>query len=172
MKEADLTPKWYPFYTRSRFEKKVYESLIKAGYEAFLPLKKTERFWSDRKKIVEVPLINSYVFVKAAKFQLYDIVRINGVVRYVSFNNQPATIRDSEIELIKSALSAKTEIDVLDGCFTEGAEVHITSGVFKGYVGKVTEFKGKSKIVLAIESVNKTLMVTVDVGSLTEPKVG
>ena len=33
------------------------------GIEAFLPLIKTVRQWSDRKKTVVLPLIPSYVFV-------------------------------------------------------------------------------------------------------------
>ena len=57
-------PHWFAVYTKSRNEKKVYERLIDEGYEAYLPLQKRLKQWSDRKKWVEEPLLRSYVFVK------------------------------------------------------------------------------------------------------------
>jgi transcriptional antiterminator RfaH len=55
--------KWYALYTRPRAEKQVYQRLTEAGVETFLPLQKTYRMWSDRKKLVEKPLLSSYIFV-------------------------------------------------------------------------------------------------------------
>ena len=59
--------KWFAVYTQSRAEKKVFERLTKADFEAFLPLTTVVKQWSDRKKKVKVPLINSYVFVNTSK---------------------------------------------------------------------------------------------------------
>ncbi|MBE0668108.1 MAG: UpxY family transcription antiterminator, partial [Bacteroidales bacterium] len=46
---------WYAVYTHSRAEKRVNERLLEAGIETFLPMQKTLRQWSDRKKLVEKP---------------------------------------------------------------------------------------------------------------------
>ena len=54
---------WYVLYTKPRQEKKVADGLIAIGIAAYCPLVTTIKQWSDRKKKVEVPLINSYVFV-------------------------------------------------------------------------------------------------------------
>ena len=48
---------WYAIYTRSRSEKAVNTELSLTGIESYLPLKKTIRIWSDRKKMVEVPSV-------------------------------------------------------------------------------------------------------------------
>src|SRR5512140_1670119 len=61
LKKSDFH--WYALYTRPRAEKMVYSRLEEGGIEAFLPLYKTLRKWSDRKKLVEKPLFSSYVFV-------------------------------------------------------------------------------------------------------------
>ena len=45
--------KWYAIYTRPRAEKQVYQRLTESGIETYLPMQKTIRQWSDRKKIVE-----------------------------------------------------------------------------------------------------------------------
>ena len=55
---------WYAIYVRSRHEKKVHQLLLEIGIESSLPLIKTTRKWSDRKKKVEIPLFRGYVFVK------------------------------------------------------------------------------------------------------------
>ncbi|MBX3042855.1 MAG: UpxY family transcription antiterminator [Candidatus Kapabacteria bacterium] len=164
--QDDLTPKWYPFYTRSRYEKKVYEGLIVNGYEAYLPLVKSERNWSDRKKIVEMPLFTSYIFIRIPKFRLFDVLKFPGIVRFIKFNNIPAVIRDSEIDLIKNILSQKTEIEVIDGILEQGTEIFISSGIFKGYKGRYLESKGKNKLIIEIESINKTMLVTINKDSI------
>ena len=154
--------KWYPLYTKSRFEKQAYAQLIKLGYDAFLPLQKTIRHWSDRKKIVEVPLISSYIFVRIPRNKLYDVVNVYGISRYLSFNGQPATVRDEEIELLKLALENKNEIEVKDGLLNFGTEVKFTTGVFSGYSGKVIKQSSKNKLVVELESMGKTMLITVD----------
>ena len=64
---------WYVVYTKSKQEKKVAEGLKKLGIEAYCPLVTVMKQWSDRKKKVEVPLINSYVFVNIDERQRDDV---------------------------------------------------------------------------------------------------
>ena len=54
--------KWKAIYTSSRQEKKVAAYLEKFEIENYLPIYKSLRFWKDRKKWVEMPLFNGYVF--------------------------------------------------------------------------------------------------------------
>ena len=60
-------PQWVAFYTLPRNEKKIFSKLQEKGYITYLPLKKELHKWHDRKKWVDVPLIPSYIFVKAKK---------------------------------------------------------------------------------------------------------
>jgi transcription antitermination factor NusG len=57
------TKKWHAVYVSSRTEKKINDLLNNKGIEAYVPVVKTMRQWSDRKKMVEMPLLNGYVFV-------------------------------------------------------------------------------------------------------------
>src|SRR5438105_7176392 len=59
-------PLSYAIRTRSRHEKMVSEQLLNHGIENFLPLVKRVHNWSDRRKIVELPLFSGYVFVRVA----------------------------------------------------------------------------------------------------------
>ena len=57
------TARWYLLYTKPRAEKKVALELGLKGYELFLPLQRTLKQWSDRKKWVEEPLFKGYIFI-------------------------------------------------------------------------------------------------------------
>lgn len=70
-----MKKQWFVFYTKSRQEKKVRDLLLKSGYEVFLPMHKVMRQWSDRKKKVEVPLFNSYIFVNDLEHNISNILK-------------------------------------------------------------------------------------------------
>ena len=75
------------------------------GIEVFLPMHMTPRRWSDRIKMVEVPLFNSYIFVRTIDEVLRSLVKIKGVARIVYYNGAPAVVRNNEIENIKIFLA-------------------------------------------------------------------
>lgn len=153
---------WYPLYTKSRHEKKAYKNLVKAGYETFLPMIKSVRQWSDRKIIVDVPLISSYVFSRFDPVNMNDVLNVYGVSRYISFNGKPAHVRDEEIELLKKAIESKAEIEVENRVLKTWTLISIKSGAFCGYSGKFIRRSGKNKLVIELESMGKTILVTID----------
>lgn len=124
---------WYVLYTSARAEKQVEQRLKLAGIETYLPLHRSRRKWSDRVKVVEVPLFNSYVFVRCEEHKLRELMLIYGVSRAVYYLGKPAVVRDVEIDAIKEFLQIAHERELI----TNGDEVRIMSGVFEDQVGKV-----------------------------------
>src|SRR5271170_73417 len=55
---------WYAVQTLPRHEKKVAGELRRKGIESFLPLFPEKHQWSDRERVVDVPLFPQYVFVR------------------------------------------------------------------------------------------------------------
>ena len=114
----------------------------------FLPLAKASRRWSDRVKIVEIPLFTSYIFVKANSHEIYESLRNTpGLIRYLYMEGKFAEVSDKEIDNIKKFLS-KTE--GYQFSFEENQTVEIKDGVLKGRRGVVTKL-GKDKLQLKIE---------------------
>lgn len=110
---------WFAVYTASRAEKKVGERLALAGVEYYLPVLHVQRKWSDRMKRVEVPLFNSYVFVKVRSCQLPALNKIEGVVKVLYFNGLPAVVRNCEIELIKEYIQKAGDCELITGDMVE-----------------------------------------------------
>lgn len=152
--------KWYAVYTRSRCEKKIYQDLKKSKLQAFLPLIKEKRVWSDRLKTVLVPLLPSYVFVKLLEQNIHQIYYYPGVVRLVSFEGKPCEIKEEEIGLLEKIIAHDFSVQTTPSCGI-GDSVRIVRGPLKGWEGKVETTKGQSRIVFQIASIWQCISVEV-----------
>lgn len=142
---------WFVIYTKSRNEKKVAELLQKNGVEVFCPLVKLKKNWSDRTKIVETPLFNSYVFVNLSEKDRNVVFNVPGVIRYLFWLKKPAIARDSEIESLKTALHETMDSFTIEN-YQIGVTVKISEGVFKGLDG-VIEKQSNNKLHVILENV-------------------
>jgi transcription antitermination factor NusG len=152
--------KWYALYVSSRQEKKVQDKLLSKGIEAYTPIVKTLRQWVDRKKMVELPLIKGYVFVKHAPIEKEKVFTVNGIVNYVSFERKPAIIRDNEIQLLKDITSFGYETSIVNfSNLTKGTDVKITQGNFKGLSGTIVRKDKNEFFVIALESIQQHIII-------------
>ena len=142
---------WFVIYTKSRNEKKVAELLQKNGVEVFCPLIKLKKNWSDRKKIVETPLFNSYVFVNLSEKDRNVVFNVPGVIRFVFWLNKPAVVRNCEIESLKAMLSETMDSFSIEN-YQIGDTIKISEGAFKGVEG-VIEKQTNTKLHLILENV-------------------
>lgn len=163
---ADMPGKktWFALYTRPRFEQKATDSLIQMGFEAYLPTYKTLRQWSDRKKMVELPLFPSYCFVRIVPELYREPLRAHGVVRFVWIEGKPAPVPDKEIEAIKTLCSSSFPLEVTIPDPVPGQKVIITSGALKGIEGEFVDKAGSRKFLVRIHTINHAVLVNVDAG--------
>jgi len=164
--------KWFVIYTRPRAEKKVAEQLAEYNYQVYLPLKKEVRQWKDRLKKVELPLFNSYVFVKVDTKQYYEIPKlINGFVKYITIGGEKIAVREEEIESIKKILNYSSEnIEISNERFNINDKIEIKLGQLKGLKGSLIEFKGKYKIAISIKSIGTSLIVEINKNAVKKAK--
>jgi transcription antitermination factor NusG len=123
---------WNAIYVSSRQEKKIQATLHQKGIEAYVPLKKVLRQWSDRKKWITIPFISGYVFVQSSEFKKDIILQTPGVVSFVRYNSKAAVIRQSEIDTLKNIESFGYEIDLAAEQFTKGDQLTVFQGPLKG----------------------------------------
>ena len=154
---------WYAVYTKSRTEKKVTLRLQEAGIEAYCPVNKREKQWSDRKKITEEPLFRSYVFVNINLEQQGSIVRRTlGVVNFVYWLNKPAVIQDDEILSIQQFLSEHAAVEVVGNTLQVGDFITIDAGALKGQKAEVVGVKNRHEVRLRIDSLGFELVARVE----------
>jgi transcriptional antiterminator RfaH len=156
---------WYLLYTNPRAEKKVAEELQKKGFEVFLPLQRTLKVWSDRKKWVEEPLFKSYLFINTElERNYYNILNVHGVVKFVSFQGSPAKVDQREITLVKLLLGNFSELNLLAEpveALLPGELVTITAGPLIGTQGKLISTRSGERMLIELETMQQNLFITI-----------
>ncbi|MEN9907231.1 MAG: hypothetical protein RLZZ540_372 [Bacteroidota bacterium] len=147
---------WYVVYTKPKWEKKVAEQLTERGVECYCPLITQVRQWSDRKKKVEVPLFNSYIFVRLAEADRNLVFQSSGAVHYLFWLGKPAIVRDEEINTIKKWLTTPDQYEISISSLQVGDKVTLESGPFKSQEAIVQEVT-KNNYILVLESMGCVL---------------
>jgi transcriptional antiterminator RfaH len=153
--------KWYAIYTRPRAEKQVYQRLTESGVETYLPMQKTIRQWSDRKKVVEKPLLSSYIFVKTTPKNFPVVYRTNGVVKFVSFEGQPVSIPQKQIDNLRLLINSNADIEVSSENFSKGDNVEVVSGALVGLTGELIKIGTKNRFVVRIDRLDQNLILKI-----------
>jgi len=156
-----MNRKWYAVYTHPRWEKKVHRLLTQRGMESYCPLNKVRRQWSDRVRLVEVPLFTSYVFVKADEKDFPAVRTTPGILNFVYWNGKPAVIKDAEIAAIRKFLDDYEEVAAVPLEVKPGDEVSVAAGPLMNRRGRVLEVNRKT-VKIAIVSLGYELVAYVD----------
>ena len=153
---------WYAIYTRANGEKKLLSNLLDKNIECYLPVKKSLKCWSDRKKWVEEPLFRCYIFVKVFYKEFFTALNTPGVVCYVSFGGKAQPIPEAQILNIKSFLDQSDhEVTLTYERIQKGVSVEVLHGSLKGVKGEVINICGQSRLVMRIDSMNCSLYANI-----------
>ena len=157
---------WYTAYTKPRSEKAVAAQLQKLGIEHYLPLTTEYRQWSDRKKKVEVPLFNSYIFIHADALSYYTALNIPGIVRFIHFGGQAAVMSEKSMNEMQQIVTSGYAVSEHTETFHEGEEIMIMSGPLKGFEGIMLRNKGQTSVIIQVEGLMQTIKVEVPAACL------
>lgn len=138
---------WIAAYTRPRSEKKVKSYLDKLGIEAYLPIQKQIRQWSDRKKKVDVVVIPMVIFVNIDKEDFHKIISHPLILRPFTFPGckDIAKIPVNQIDKLKFILGQSdypVHFDPAD--FQIKDKVRIIRGTLMGLTGEVISYDNNS----------------------------
>jgi transcriptional antiterminator RfaH len=153
--------KWYPVYTQPRAEKKAYLALINKGIEAYLPLHRQQKQWSDRKKWVEEPFIKSYLFVHISEQQKTEVLMTRGVARFIYFSGQVTAMPDRQIDDLKLLMASPYELQITEEDLQAGEKVIIKAGPLKGMIGNMISYHSQKQLMLRIENLGCSIIVNV-----------
>jgi len=117
---------WHVLYTKPNCEKRIAEYLTRKKIDNYCPLNKVTKHLQGKKKAIEQPLFQSYVFVNATSNDLLMIKQIDGVLNLVYWLGKPAVIQDIEISSIKEFLKFHSNVE-LERISIIADDVHVSS---------------------------------------------
>ena len=154
-------PDWYAAYTHSRHEKKVAQLLEERGIEHFLPIYHSLRQWKDRRKELDLVLFPGYIFARIDSGGKLRVLQLPGVVRFVSFNGQPAPLASDDIDALRNALQHGLHAEH-HPYLTAGRRVKVVRGPLAGARGVLLRLKTNCRIVISIDAIMRSVSVEVD----------
>lgn len=104
--------KWHAVYTKPNCEKKVAEILTRRKIVNYCPLNRVSRPGSESKKVYEVPLFSSYVFVQVSEIQYPHLRHVDGIINFLYWKGKPVTLKESEIDMIRGFLDKHINVEV------------------------------------------------------------
>ncbi len=160
LQELIAVPRWYAVYTFPRHEKAVTAQLKTKSVEAYLPLFERLNRWKDRMARVQLPLFPGYVFARIPLKDRVKVLESPGVLRFVGFNGHPTPLPEGEIESLRSYLSFRKAEPF--PYLTVGKRVEVKAGPLAGLEGVVIRRKGKMRIVVSIDSIQRSIALELE----------
>ena len=78
--ETGTQEPWFAAYVLANHERTVAKQLEERAICSFLPTYKSVRRWKDRRKLLDLPLFPSYLFVQVNAHNRLDLLRLPGVI--------------------------------------------------------------------------------------------
>ena len=159
---AEEQARWYAVRTRPRHEKRVASELQEKGITIYLPLLSQVRRWSDRRKVIHVPLFSCYAFVHSV-FDLHlrlAIYAIQGALGFVGPNNQGISIPDAQIETIRTLLAHDVPLTPYP-LLKVGQRVRIRGGALDGVEG-ILASNGDRRLVISVENIHASFSINLE----------
>jgi transcription termination/antitermination protein NusG len=152
---------WYATYTHAHHEKRVAQQLQERGIDHFLPVYHSVRRWKDRRKELDLVLFPGYVFVRLPLAERLRVLQLPGVVRFVSFNGQPAALPGDDIEALKNGLAQGVHAEH-HPYLTTGRRVKVVHGPLCGAQGILLRVKTNWRVVISIDAIMRSVSVEID----------
>jgi transcription antitermination factor NusG len=156
---------WYALHVKPRFEKFVSTQLEQKGYETLLPTYVSKRQWSDRVKMLSLPLFPGYLFCRFDINARFPVVVTPGVMTILGAGRIPAPVHEPEITAIRHVMDS--------GAYAEpcpylavGEWVRVESGPLQGLTGIVLRIKGTEKLVVSVSLLMRSVAVEMDRNSV------
>jgi transcription antitermination factor NusG len=157
----ELVLPWYALRIQSRRERQIAAALHGKGYEVFLPLYRSHRRWSDRVKILELPLFPGYVFCRFEAQKRLPVLKTPGIIQVVGIGRTPEPIEESEISAIQAIVVAN--LAARPWPYLElGQRVRIEQGPLAGVEGILLALRKTQRLVVSVTLLRRSVAVEID----------
>lgn len=164
---ARFSPGWYVLYTRPSHEKKVAASLSEKDIRCYLPLIRSLRTLGSKRKIVDVPLFPSYLFIYLEEMQqYYSGLDLEGVLNYVKIGRDIARVQDEVVESIRLSVASGEPLEVSTEHFLPGEQLLLKDGPLAGLACEVINYNGRDKYLVRVRLMNRCILISADAANL------
>ena len=152
---------WYALQIRSKLGSLASATLCGKGYEAYLPLYRCGRRWSDRVKQLDLPLFPGYLFCRFDVCDRLPILTTPGVISVVGAGKTPVPVDEEEIGAIRAIL--RSGLVAQPWPFLQvGSKVYIERGPLAGLEGIITNTDKVYRLIVSVNLLQRSVAVEID----------
>lgn len=155
---------WVAVQVRPKYEFVSAKILRNKGYEVFVPTYQVKRQWSDRSKLIELPLFASYVFCRINAEICWPIVTTPGVIRILSNGREIARIDENEIVAIQTLAQSGMKAEPCS-YVKIGQRVRVLDGPLAGVEAFVAGLRSRC-LILSVTLVQGSIAIELDGSSV------
>ena len=154
--------RWYAVHTYARSEKAIEYRCRAKGLTTFLPLATEVHRWSDRRKVIEVPLFACYVFVRLVMNHAnrLKVLSVDGVLSFVGGCREGTPIPDPQIDAVRTLVSQNVPWSP-HPFPAVGERVRILGGALDGIEGILLSRDQAETLVVSVEALQRSLAVRI-----------
>lgn len=155
---------WYAVHCKPHFEFEVASYLKGAALETYLPVFDELHRWSDRNKVVHVPVFPGYVLVRFADVpgSRTIILRNSGVLRILGHGKFIEPVPEEQIQAVRRLLAGPGPCEA-HPLIQEGQPVRVKRGALKGLEGLLARIKNSTRLVVSMELLGRS--VSAEIGA-------
>jgi|SRR5579871_2161819 len=158
-------PAWFALTVRPNHERTAELALRSQELEAYLPIQRTRRRWSDRVKELDSVLFPGYVFCRFAYCDRLRVLSSPGVRSIVTSGRDPIPVEEQEICAVRALVSSGRPITPWPYP-RAGRRVVIRDGPLASLRGVVVRAKDTWRVVVSVEALTCSVSIEVDADML------
>lgn len=152
---------WYAVRVKPQHERSVALGLDARGLIQFLPFHREIHRWSDRRKVVAVPLFPGYVFCRFHYAERLRVLQTAGVRYIVGVGGKATPIPEEEMSAIGRIVQSQRPAEPT--AFLEvGQLVLITEGPLMGLQGFLQQHRNQRRLVVGVSLLHRSVAVELD----------
>ena len=159
--QADFAERWFALRVKSRCEQVVATMARNKGFEEYVPWIQSRRRWSDRMKVVQLPMFPGYVFCRLNPQYRLHLLTIPGALHFVGNGKIPTPIEDTEIAAIQT--TSRSGLVTESWPFLEvGQQIRIHDGPLAGLQGILVRTSTQQRLILSVTLLKQSVAVAIE----------
>lgn len=165
MLDRSRTAKWYLVQCKPRQERRAEENLRNQFFSCYCPHHTVEKIRQGKRVVIQQPLFPGYLFINlcSLKESWHSIRSTRGVLRLVTFANEPLPVPDVVIKDLQDRLSRVGSKPL----FATGAPVTLVEGPFKDLNAVFCKADGEERAIVLLDLLNRQQQLSVPIRALT-----
>lgn len=144
---------WYLVQSKPRQEARAEENLRSQFFSCYCPQHSVEKIRHGKRVVIQQPLFPGYLFINLCKLNdsWHSIRSTRGVLRLVTFANQPLPVDDQIVSDLQARLAGTGNKSL----FQEGDRVSIIDGPFKDLDAVFSKTDGEERAIILLSVLHR-----------------